>query len=673
MTAAVFEHALLNGDPIAEGEDALNDSAPAAAAMRPIPAMRPPTSRPARSGGPPPARAAAPCPAECVDLVNGDEGDEEAAVQQPTTAEQAEANQWLENALRRFKEQSFKPYFIKRQFNEETFTLKGEHPFVDNDLKMLRIVTENVVTEVGLEAIDYAYAVLWLSLVDASDKCQLYTPLEVYGLFRNIPKLSAQAKTVAATQLISLFENRKSRVDLDERAERGEFKTGDQVTYFGRRCAELEKKKTRVKTALNETVYARKLNKAIAEREMRFRQETQFRAAAVEGRPLKKNKWIAKPKVFEPDTDDIQVYLRNAQQKIELAFDKDMWLSALIEIMPPATQSFLLENKSMMEENYAAHAANGGVSAAGEKYEPTLTYETAYWLLLNYHKADNTEDDSMRVVESIVLKPAETVQQYLMRFRVAIGVCSSKGITFDDRQKRVYLIRGITKSESKRLSQELRTHLLDGKDYNSWTYLQAHNSVQVLGRQLHDPAAEKKRTQAKEMANSGNSLQYADDTRPRKWQRKDKSGKGKDKSGKGKDKSSKGKGGKDSFVRRAYSRFQSNRDMSVGRGDGKKPRRETSSWKISGVPLGTNSKIHERFLKAHHPHDGDAKWKERKGLKHKEYPSRPDLFHSDMLNYNGHDYKVCTICQLINDHQAHECPKTKPEYKKRARDHSDYK
>ena len=302
----------------------------------------------------------------------------------------------------------------------------------------------------------------------------------------------------------------------------------------------------------------------------------------------------------------------------------------------------------MMEENYATHAANGGVSAAGEKYEPTLTYETAYWLLLNYHKAANTEDDSMRAVENIVLKPAETVQQYLMRFSVAIGVCKSKGITFDDRQKRVYLLRGISKSESKRLSQELKTHLLDDKDYNSWTYLQAHNSVQVLGRQFHDPAAERKRTQAKEMANSGNTLQYADDEyRPRKRQKK--GGKGKDKSGKGKDKS-KGKGGKDSFVRRAYSRFQSYRDMSVGRGGGKASNRETTSWKLSGVPLGTNSSIHERFKIAHNNDEGDVKWKERKGLKVKEYPSRPDLFHSDMLNYNGHDYKVCTICQLINDH-----------------------
>jgi hypothetical protein len=90
------------------------------------------------------------------------------------------------------------------------------------------------------------------------------------------------------------------------------------------------------------------------------------------------------------------------------------------------------------------------------------------------------------------------------------------------------------------------------------------------------------------------------------------------------------------------------------------------------VPLGTNSKIHERFLKAHEADDGEAKWKERKGLKFKEYPSRPDLFHSDMLHYNGHDYKVCTICQLINAHQAHECPKTKPDYKKKSRGHSDY-
>ena len=378
VTAAVFEHALYNGDPIAEDEDALHDSAPPTAAMRPIPVMRPPTSRPAHSGGPPSASAAAPRPAECVDLVNGDDGDEEAAIQQPTTAEQAEANQWLENALRRFKEQSFKPYFIKRQFNADTFTLKGEHPFVDDDLKMLRIVADNVVTEVGLEAVEYAYGVLWLTLLDANDKRIIYTPLEVYGLFRAIPKLSVQARCAAAAQLIALFENRKMRVDLDEKANEGKFKTADQVKQYGLACAELEKKKTRAKTVLNEAVYARKLNKAIADRERKIQHESQFRAAAVEGRPPRKNKWIAKPEVFKPDTDDIQVYLRNAQQKIEISFDKDMWLSALIEIMPPATQSFLLENKSMMEENYAAHSANGGVSAAGERYEPTLTYETAY-------------------------------------------------------------------------------------------------------------------------------------------------------------------------------------------------------------------------------------------------------------------------------------------------------
>ena len=664
VTSAVFEHALLNGDPIADGEGALDESAPAAAAIRPISTMRPPTSRPARSGGLSTASAAAPRPAECVDLVNEDDDEEEAAMQPPTTAELAEANQWLENALRRFKQDSFRPYIINRQFHEETFTLTGEHPFVEDDLKMLRIVTENVVTEVGLEAVDYAYAVLWLALVDANDKRTMYTPLEVYGLFRTIPKLSAQAKCVAATQLIALFENRKTRIHLQEEADEGKFKTGDQVNSFGLKCTELERKKQRAKTALNEAVYARKMHKAMAEREKRFRQETQFRAAAVEGRPLKKNKWIAKPNVFDPDTDDIQVYLRNAQQKIELSFDKDMWLSALIEIMPLATQNFLLENKAMMEENYAAHSANGGVTAAGEKYEPTLTYEMACWLLLSYHKADNTEDDSMRTVENIVLKPAETVQQYLMRFRVAIGVCESKQFTYDDRQKRVYLLRGVAKSESKRLNQELRTHLLGGKDHNSWTYLQAHNSVQVLGRQFHDPAAEKKRTQAKEMANSGQTLQYADDTRPRKWQKK---GKGKDKSGKGKTKAK--KGGKDPFVRRAYSRFQSERDVSAGRGGGKKSNREETSWKISGVPLGTKSKIHERFLKAHASgtDDGEAKWKERKDLKVKDYPSRPDLFYSDMLSYNGHDYKVCTICQLMNSHQAHECPKTKPDYKKKER------
>ena len=243
VTSAVFEHALLNGDPIADGEGALDDSAPAAAAIRPISAMRPPTSRPARSGGLSTASAAAPRPAECVDLVNGDDDEEEAAMQPPTTAELAEANQWLENALRRFRQESFRPYIINRQFHEETFTLTGEHPFVDDDLKMLRIVTENVVTEVGLEAVDYAYAVLWLVLVDAKDKRTMYTPLEVYGLFRTIPKLNAQAKCVAATQLIALFENRKTRIHLEQQADEGKFKTGDQINSFGLKCAELERKK----------------------------------------------------------------------------------------------------------------------------------------------------------------------------------------------------------------------------------------------------------------------------------------------------------------------------------------------------------------------------------------------------------------------------------------------
>ena len=96
--------------------------------------------------------------------------------------------------------------------------------------------------------------------------------------------------------------------------------------------------------------------------------------------------------------------------------------------------------------------------------------------------------------------------------------------------------------------------------------------------------------------------------------------------------------------------------------------RAHGSWQIKGFKSGDSSTIHERFLKSRtqQADGGAAEWDERRKMERSEYHKRPDLFYTDMIQYDGdaNEYLVCTVCHAVNSHQAHKCPTCAPDYVK---------